>query len=80
MTKTAENLLQEVLQLPEGERAEIAARRIQSLDSEAEADAEVDAAWAAEIERRCAALDSGEAVTSDWADVRRRIESEIFGR
>ena len=44
----------------------------------AEVDADVDAAWAAEIERRCAALDSGQAVTSDWNDVRRRIEKEIF--
>lgn len=78
MTKSAENLLHEALQLPESERAEIAAKLIQSLESEV--DANVDAAWAAEIERRCAALDSGEAVTSDWADVRRRIESEIFGR
>ena len=78
MTKSAENLLHEALQLPEGERAEIAAKLIQSLESESEEG--VDAAWAAEIERRCAALDSGEAVTSDWADVRRRIESEIFGR
>jgi putative addiction module component (TIGR02574 family) len=78
VTKSAENLLREALQLPESERAEIAAKLIQSL--EPEADADVDAAWAAEIERRCAALDSGEAVTSDWADVRRRIESEIFGR
>ena len=78
MTKSAENLLHEALQLPEGERAEIAAKLIQSLESESEEG--VDAAWAAEIERRCAAIDSGEAVTSDWADVRRRIESEIFER
>ena len=78
MTKSAEHLLNEALQLPDGERAEIAARLIQSLESELDTD--VDAAWAAEIERRCAALDSGQAVTSDWAEVRRRIESEIFGR
>lgn len=78
MTNGAERLLNEALRLPGTERAELAARLIQSLD--AEADADVDAAWAAEIERRCAALDSGEAVTSDWNDVRRRIEGEIFGR
>jgi putative addiction module component (TIGR02574 family) len=78
VTNSAERLLIEALRLPETERAELATRLIQSLD--AEADTDVDAAWAAEIERRCAALDSGEAVTSDWSDVRRRIESEIFGR
>ncbi|HVE70412.1 MAG TPA: addiction module protein [Thermoanaerobaculia bacterium] len=41
---------------------------------------EVDAAWAAEIERRCADVDAGTLATSDWKDVRARIEREIFGR
>lgn len=78
MTGRAEHLLDEALKLTESERAELAARLIQSLDPEV--DPEVDAAWAAEIERRCAALDSGQAVTSDWSEVRERIEREIFGR
>ena len=78
MTDRAEHLLDEALKLSEAERAELAARLIQSLDSEVEPD--VDAAWAVEIERRCAALDSGDAVTSDWSEVRARIEREIFGR
>lgn len=78
MTHRAERLLDEALQLPEADRADLAARLIQSLESEIDAD--VDAAWAAEIERRCAALDSGEAVTSDWSEVRQRIEREIFAR
>jgi putative addiction module component (TIGR02574 family) len=78
VTKNAEQLLDEALRLPEQERAEIAARLIESL--EREVDSDVDGAWAAEIERRCAALDAGQAVTSDWNDVRRRIEEEIFHR
>lgn len=73
-----DRLLAEALDLPERERADLAARLIESLDGVADAD--VDAAWAAEIERRCAALDSGQAVSSDWSDVRQRIEREIFGR
>jgi hypothetical protein len=40
----------------------------------------VEEAWAREIERRCAALDSGEAVTFDWNEFRARIEREVFGR
>jgi putative addiction module component (TIGR02574 family) len=40
---------------------------------------DVDAAWAAEIERRCAAVDAGLVITSDWEDFRRRIERDIFG-
>ena len=78
MTDRAEHLLDGALKLSDSERAELATRLIQSLD--AEADSEVDAAWAAEIERRCAALDAGESVTSDWSAVRERIEREIFGR
>ncbi|HEY0140840.1 MAG TPA: addiction module protein [Thermoanaerobaculia bacterium] len=71
-------LLEQALSLPENERARIAARLLESLDETGQSD--VDAAWAAEIERRCAAVDAGELVTSDWKDVRARIEREIFGR
>lgn len=71
-------LLEQALSLPEHERAKIAARLLESLDEKAQSD--VDAAWAAEIERRCAAVDAGTLATSDWKDVRARIEREIFGR
>jgi hypothetical protein len=40
----------------------------------------VDDAWMREIKRRCAAVDAGEEVTSDWSDVRVRIERDVFGR
>ena len=74
----AKKVLTVALELPEHERAEIAARLLESLD---DADREgVDEAWAREIERRCAALDSGEAVTSDWNEFRARIERDVFGR
>jgi putative addiction module component (TIGR02574 family) len=78
MSSVGHKILQDVLALPENERAEIAARLIESLDNDA--DAGVDEAWAAEIERRCAALDAGEAVTSDWEDVRRRIETQLLNK
>jgi len=77
MTKT-ETLLEQALDLPESERARIATRLLESLDPQVQA--EVDAAWAAEIERRCAAVDRGEMATHDWNDVRARIERDIFGR
>ena len=78
MTNSASTLLQQVLDLPEHDRAEIAARLLESLD---EADrTDIDEAWAHEIERRCAALDSGDAVTSDWETFRTRIERGVFGR
>jgi len=77
MNKTT-NLLEQALDLPEHDRAEIATRLLESLDPRTQSD--VDAAWSAEIERRCAAVDAGELATSDWNEVRARIEREVFGR
>lgn len=71
-------LLEQALTLPEHERAKLATRLLESLDEETQSD--VDAAWAAEIDRRCSAVDAGTLATSDWKDVRARIEREIFGR
>lgn len=79
MTRDATALLNDALRLPENDRAELAARLLESLD-EADSDEGIDEAWAQEIERRCAALDSGEAITSDWKEFRARIERDVFGR
>jgi putative addiction module component (TIGR02574 family) len=76
--KDAAALLDQVLSLPENDRAAMAARILESLDPEVQRD--VDEAWAVEIERRCAAVDAGTLATSDWKDVRARIERDIFGR
>ena len=78
MLIVTERILQDALALPDDQRAELATRLIQSLDQDVDPDAEE--AWAVEIERRCAALDAGEAVTSDWHDVRRRIEKELLSK
>jgi putative addiction module component (TIGR02574 family) len=73
-----DKLLTRALELPESDRAELAARLLESLDSGN--DPVIDDAWAEEIERRCAASDAGTIVTSDWNDVRQRIERDIFAR
>jgi len=78
MSLTAERILEDVLALPDDQRAELAVRLLQSLDCEADPDAEE--AWAAEIERRCAVLDAGETTLSEWQDVRRRIEKELLSQ
>ena len=59
MPSTAEALEAEALQLPEAERARLVERLIATLD----ADPEVEEAWAAEVERRLAAIESG---TVSW--------------
>jgi putative addiction module component (TIGR02574 family) len=68
---SAEELLKLALDLPEAERADMAARLIQSLDSEMDED--VEAAWSEEIHRRIAAIDSGEERLLDWDEVRARL-------
>ncbi len=78
MTTSAKRVLKDAMQLTEEERAEIATRLIGSLDAASIEDADqVQASWAAEIERRCAALDAGTTGTTSWKAARRRIETAI---
>ena len=78
MTKPAERVLSEALSLDTRERAEIAAELIASLDGEPDED--VEAAWAAEVERRVGEVEAGRATLVPWEDVERRIEREILKR
>ena len=57
MASSATDILKQALELKEEERAELASLLIESLDEPAEGG--VEAAWAVEIERRMADLDSG---------------------
>ena len=59
MTHAAAAVLAEALRLDEQARAELAAELLASLDGPADAEAET--LWAAEIERRVAALEAGTA-------------------
>ena len=81
MTSRAQELLREALTLPVAERAGVAAELLASLDdAEAENPAEVEAAWAAEIERRARRVMAGESAGVPWEDVRRRAEAELRKR
>ena len=81
MTSRAHELLREALTLPVAERADVAAELLASLDdAEKENPAEVEAAWAAEIERRARRVMSGESAGIPWEDVRRRAEAELRKR
>ena len=77
MTKPAEVVLADALRLGEDERAELAAEILASLDGPADPDA--DQAWADEIRRRIASIESGAAKLEPWDEVKRRIEKEILG-
>ena len=60
------------------DRADVAAELLASLDdAEADNPAEVEAAWAAEIERRARRVLTGESAGLAWNDVRRRAEADL---
>ena len=74
MTKIAEKLREELLQLPSQDRAELAYCLIRSLDDKD--DAATQAAWEAELERRWQEMESGvvvgEPAESVFAELRKK--------
>ena len=81
MTSRAQELLREALTLPVDERADVAAELLASLDESGTEDpAEVEAAWAAEIERRARRVMAGESRGISWDEVRSRAEAELRKR
>jgi putative addiction module component (TIGR02574 family) len=62
--------VQDALALPTEARAALAGSLLESLDDEVD---EGEAAWATEVNRRVAELDSGAVKTIPWAEVRRRL-------
>ena len=64
-------LLKDLLELPIEARAALAAKLIDSLDSEFDQDAEE--RWSEEIERRLAEVDAGHVATIPWPKVRASI-------
>ena len=81
MTSRAQDLLREALTLPVDERADVAAELLASLDDVgAEDPAEVEAAWAAEIEKRARRVMAGESQGIPWEEVRNRAEAELRKR
>lgn len=81
MSPRAQDLLREALALPLDERADVAAQLLASLeDAAVDQPAEVEAAWAAEIERRARRALADESGGVPWDDVRRRAEAELRQR
>jgi putative addiction module component (TIGR02574 family) len=78
MTKQAEALLREALELSTDEREQLAAEILASLDADALEDAEL--AWATEIEERARRVLAGESRGKPWPEVRDRIRREVLGR
>ncbi len=75
MGRRLEELYREAVELSECERAELAGLLLESLDSEPDAD--VEAAWAEEIERRVREIESGKVQTIPWAQVRAELHARL---
>lgn len=71
-------LLEEALDLPADERAELAVKLIDSLTEQGYRD--VADAWDTEIRARVRTMLDGDAKTSSWTDVRARILDRIARR
>ncbi|HEX2060362.1 MAG TPA: addiction module protein [Thermoanaerobaculia bacterium] len=78
MARELSELLREASELPEADRAELAGLLLESLHGEPDAD--VEAAWAEEIERRIRQIDSGEVKTIPWEEVRAKLYARLHDR
>ena len=75
MNTTAQELLEIALRLPDRERADLAASLIESLDQPFDADARD--AWAEEVRRRVAEIDSGAVQAVPWDKARQIIAGRL---
>jgi putative addiction module component (TIGR02574 family) len=75
MTRSSKAVFDDAVALPEADRLQLASELIASVDGPPDADWE--AAWTAEIDRRIAAADRSGAPAADWSDVRARILSQL---
>jgi putative addiction module component (TIGR02574 family) len=71
MSNKGQKVLEEALTLPPGERADLAATLIESLDERE--DEAIEEAWAHEIQRRMCEVESGTVKTIPWSEARKRI-------
>ena len=71
MSDKGQKVLEEALTLPPGERADLAATLIDSLDERE--DEAVEEAWAREIQQRMRDVESGAVKTIPWSEARNRI-------
>lgn len=77
MTTNAQKLFEQALALAANDRAELAAQLLASLD---ESEADVESAWAAEIDRRAADARLNPDDDEDWRVVLDEIQREVLAR
>ena len=70
MAAELNQIIHDALGLPDNERATLVGLLIESLESAEETQPEVEAAWAAEAERRWQEIESGQVQTIPWEEVK----------
>jgi putative addiction module component (TIGR02574 family) len=78
MSAKSDSVRDEALKLPEQERARLASDLLASLDGEAEDG--VEAAWAAEVEKRKGEVQRGEAGLVPWEQVKAEVKAALKQR
>jgi putative addiction module component (TIGR02574 family) len=78
MTRRAAEIVRAAMELPEDERVRVLEELLVSL--EPAPDEDVDAEWAAEIERRSAELKGGMVRPIPWSEVRSRARKRARGK
>jgi putative addiction module component (TIGR02574 family) len=78
MSAKSEVVRAEALKLPEKDRARLASDLLASLDGEAEDG--VEAAWAAEVEKRKSEVERGEARLVPWKQVKAEVKAALKRR
>lgn len=71
MDANLQKILSEALKLTDDQKAELASELHESIERPFRK--EVEESWAREIERRLAAMESGEVKGIPWSEVRRRV-------
>ncbi len=75
MNAAVQEVLNTALQLPERDRADLAASLIESLDQPFDSDSQT--AWAEEVGRRVAELDAGTVRPVPWEEARQAIAGRV---
>lgn len=78
MNRSASEVLDAALALPEEDRGKLADKLVESLDGDLDPDAE--SAWAAEIERRLSRIDAGEAKMLSRDEAVARMHRAVRGQ
>jgi putative addiction module component (TIGR02574 family) len=75
MNRSAAEVLEDARRLPPGDRDWLIGELLQSGDGSS--DAEIDASWKAEVERRVAESESGTSVTYFWEEVEAPLRARL---